>query len=109
MEKPGRNDTCPCGSGKKFKKCCENRMIGNRFLASKVQTKQMSGVTSFFQNRMSQPAPSLSNRKITVTTAGKGIAVQQQANTQPTPPLIHSQNEISENKTEETLSSSTNS
>jgi len=21
-EKPGRNDPCPCGSGKKFKKCC---------------------------------------------------------------------------------------
>jgi hypothetical protein len=20
--KPGRNDTCPCGSGKKYKKCC---------------------------------------------------------------------------------------
>ena len=20
----GRNDPCPCGSGKKFKKCCEN-------------------------------------------------------------------------------------
>jgi len=20
--KPGRNDSCPCGSGKKFKKCC---------------------------------------------------------------------------------------
>ncbi|MBH2042097.1 MAG: SEC-C domain-containing protein [Comamonadaceae bacterium] len=19
---PGRNDLCPCGSGKKFKKCC---------------------------------------------------------------------------------------
>ena len=19
---PGRNDACPCGSGKKFKKCC---------------------------------------------------------------------------------------
>ncbi|EEU9328680.1 TPA: SEC-C domain-containing protein, partial [Escherichia coli] len=19
---PGRNDPCPCGSGKKFKKCC---------------------------------------------------------------------------------------
>jgi uncharacterized protein len=19
---PGRNDVCPCGSGKKFKKCC---------------------------------------------------------------------------------------
>lgn len=21
--KPGRNDPCPCGSGKKYKKCCE--------------------------------------------------------------------------------------
>lgn len=21
-DKPGRNSTCPCGSGKKFKKCC---------------------------------------------------------------------------------------
>jgi len=25
MQKPGRNDPCPCGSGKKFKKCCESR------------------------------------------------------------------------------------
>jgi uncharacterized protein YecA (UPF0149 family) len=23
--KIGRNETCPCGSGKKFKKCCINR------------------------------------------------------------------------------------
>ena len=22
MEKAGRNDPCPCGSGKKYKKCC---------------------------------------------------------------------------------------
>lgn len=22
MDKVGRNDPCPCGSGKKFKKCC---------------------------------------------------------------------------------------
>ena len=25
MAKIGRNDSCPCGSGKKFKKCCLNR------------------------------------------------------------------------------------
>lgn len=25
--KPGRNDPCPCGSGKKFKKCCINKDI----------------------------------------------------------------------------------
>ena len=42
MAKPGRNDPCPCGSGKKYKKCClpkdnaqkradlEDEEIGNR-------------------------------------------------------------------------------
>lgn len=25
MGKMGRNDPCPCGSGKKFKKCCESK------------------------------------------------------------------------------------
>ena len=25
MAKAGRNDNCPCGSGKKFKKCCANK------------------------------------------------------------------------------------
>ena len=25
MAKPGRNDQCPCGSGNKFKKCCESK------------------------------------------------------------------------------------
>lgn len=24
---PGRNEPCPCGSGKKFKKCCINKII----------------------------------------------------------------------------------
>ena len=26
-EKVGRNDPCPCGSGKKFKRCCGNGML----------------------------------------------------------------------------------
>jgi SWIM/SEC-C metal-binding protein len=25
----GRNDYCPCGSGKKYKKCCEGRAAGD--------------------------------------------------------------------------------
>ncbi|MBI4936978.1 MAG: tetratricopeptide repeat protein [Nitrosomonadales bacterium] len=25
MSKPGRNDPCPCGSGKKYKQCCQQR------------------------------------------------------------------------------------
>ena len=26
MSKPGRNDLCPCGSGKKYKNCCMNKV-----------------------------------------------------------------------------------
>lgn len=26
LKKTGRNDTCPCGSGKKFKKCCSDSL-----------------------------------------------------------------------------------
>jgi len=29
MTKPGRNDPCPCGSGKKYKKCCLLREAGS--------------------------------------------------------------------------------
>ena len=32
-KKAGRNDLCPCGSGKKFKKCCDNKAQRNRFSA----------------------------------------------------------------------------
>ncbi len=28
--KAGRNDACPCGSGKKFKKCCELKQQKSR-------------------------------------------------------------------------------
>jgi uncharacterized protein YecA (UPF0149 family) len=27
-QKVGRNDPCPCGSGKKFKNCCINKQVG---------------------------------------------------------------------------------
>ena len=28
----GRNDPCPCGSGKKYKKCCINQLAGMRIV-----------------------------------------------------------------------------
>ena len=31
-QRVGRNDPCPCGSGKKFKKCCINKSSGNPLL-----------------------------------------------------------------------------
>ena len=30
MAKPGRNDQCPCGSGRKYKKCCEAKTSSAR-------------------------------------------------------------------------------
>lgn len=30
MARTGRNDLCPCGSGRKFKKCCESKTSTRR-------------------------------------------------------------------------------
>ena len=43
MEKAGRNDPCPCGSGKKYKKCCLNKTVAGEDLSlqlARVQARQ---------------------------------------------------------------------
>lgn len=61
MEKAGRNDPCPCGSGKKFKKCCESKMGGKKFSAHKIEdqkaAKEAQGVSSLFKSRHPQKPP----------------------------------------------------
>lgn len=60
MKKVGRNDPCPCGSGKKFKKCCESQMLGGRFKASKIEAESATsiqktvGLSSLFQARLAE-------------------------------------------------------
>jgi len=67
MNKTGRNDPCPCGSGKKFKKCCERKMIKGKFLASKVQPNSGGNLASFFQHNVAKETPfTLKNRSISV-------------------------------------------
>lgn len=39
-EKIGRNDPCPCGSGKKYKSCCITKAAGPR---RKFKAKLLSG------------------------------------------------------------------
>lgn len=61
MKKVGRNDPCPCGSGKKFKKCCESKMLGGKFVATKIETtdalpQKMSNLTGFFQTQVAKIA-----------------------------------------------------
>ena len=63
-KKVGRNEPCPCGSGKKFKKCCERKMIGKKFMAHKIEGSSLAskvsnigktgGFSSFFQKRVVQ-------------------------------------------------------
>lgn len=60
MKKIGRNDPCFCGSTKKFKKCCESKMLGGRFLATKVThvsgapIQKTVNLSSFFQARLAE-------------------------------------------------------
>ena len=52
MEKPGRNDPCPCGSGKKFKKCCEMKTGAKKINAQVLSTGTgASKVSSLFMKK----------------------------------------------------------
>lgn len=62
MSKPGRNDLCPCGSGRKYKKCCEGKqraganshlmlfLVGGAVLAA-----ILVGIASFTDDRAAGP------------------------------------------------------
>ena len=41
----GRNDPCPCGSGKKYKKCCESK---ETISIEKVKTEELERVLQTF-------------------------------------------------------------
>jgi hypothetical protein len=61
MAKTGRNELCPCGSGRKFKKCCEpsERNGGTRSrvmlfaVGGAVLTALLAGIASFTGERSS--------------------------------------------------------
>jgi hypothetical protein len=59
MEKAGRNDPCPCGSGKKFKKCCEALSSGKAPISKITNATVISG-----SNKMS----SLFSRQVVPVT-----------------------------------------
>ena len=63
MAKIGRNDPCPCGSGRKYKKCCElsDRNGGTRSrvmmfaVGGAVVAALLAGIASFTGERSSGP------------------------------------------------------
>ncbi len=65
MQKVGRNDPCPCGSGKKFKKCCEDKVRHKKFEAAIIPSGQDPLMdkakkigTNFFQKKPLENIPS---------------------------------------------------
>ena len=64
-KKVGRNDPCPCGSGKKYKKCCEERLGPKRKFQASVISSGSDGLqgkatkisTDFFNRPAPVPAP----------------------------------------------------
>jgi hypothetical protein len=58
MTKPGRNDPCPCGSGKKFKKCCESKMSKPSIGSAQVLTAP-SKISSLFQQNIKSSQPKI--------------------------------------------------
>lgn len=66
MNTVGRNDPCPCGSGKKIKKCCENKNSApKKIQAQKLSPERISSITqetskvslSFFQRSIKPLTP----------------------------------------------------
>lgn len=64
--KPGRNDLCSCGSGKKFKQCCANRTGSSRrsqvliaVVGMAIVGGLLAGVLRFRESASATPGPGL--------------------------------------------------
>lgn len=66
MKKVERNDPCPCGSGKKFKKCCESKGLRAKFQVQPLTPGALEEKTSKVSNllfRNVTPRPDFSEEK----------------------------------------------
>ena len=50
-EEPGRNDPCPCGSGKKYKKCCLAKKSAKRTLSATVLSGTAKGLSGLIMSQ----------------------------------------------------------
>ena len=47
--KPGRNDPCPCGSGKKYKKCCLSAAFVETGREESIRERLVQELLKFFK------------------------------------------------------------
>lgn len=61
MKEVSRNDPCPCGSGKKFKKCCAQKSSMERRTFSAIDTSSamssMSRITGMISKTLRENTP----------------------------------------------------
>ena len=58
MNKPGRNDPCPCGSGRKYKRCCLGREVEHDRFAEALEQRalpRLSQLARFAETAMGVP------------------------------------------------------
>jgi hypothetical protein len=57
MSKVGRNEPCPCGSGQKFKRCCEEKE--NAAAAERAREHAAAAAARLAEDRPTSPSPVL--------------------------------------------------
>lgn len=65
MSKPGRNDPCPCGSGRKYKRCCLGREADHDAFATQLEAKvlpTLAELARFAQAGAGGPLEALAGR-----------------------------------------------
>ncbi len=63
-KKVGRNDPCPCGSGKKFKKCCANKKVNGWLLVSEFPVLSQKSLRPSRLGDNGVPQRELENRNL---------------------------------------------
>lgn len=64
VKKIGRNDPCPCGSGKKYKKCCLRKSLDHKIRTPKMTLKTMTDAAKLHLNTLASGVDS--TKKIVV-------------------------------------------
>jgi hypothetical protein len=65
MKKPSRNDPCPCGSGNKYKKCCEAKQVRKSWAVRKFENLTSTNpaeITGLFKTQLTSDAADSSSR-----------------------------------------------
>lgn len=73
MAMPGRNDPCPCGSGKKYKRCCFEKDTADRsaLIAAMPRTTVLDQIAASLADRYDDELTTQSNAAVDLVHAGK--------------------------------------